>query len=362
MASPEPRRLAVVCPAPLGMAPSQRFRCEQYFDTFRAEGFEVSLHPFMPAFAMKVLYEPGHLPAKAFGLLLGFLGRFLLLLTSSRYDCFLIAREATPIGPPVFEWGLHILGRKTVYDFDDAIYLPNVSQVNRFVGPLKCYWKVAAICRWSRRVSVCNAHLARWASAHNPEVLTIPTTVDTDYHRSARARRPGPGRVVIGWTGSHSTARYLDVVREALYGLRRVRPFEFHVICDADPGFPGLEGYRFIRWRLSSEIADLDAFDIGMMPVPVEDWALGKAGFKAIQYSAMGIVPVVSATGTGSEVVESGVTGLVVPNDTDAWVRALTRLIDDPGSLAAMGRRGRERVQQRYSVDSQKANYAALLG
>lgn len=354
-------RVAVLCPAPHGMSPAQRFRYEQYLGHLASEGFQVTLHPFMPEFAQRVLYRPGHLAAKALGLLVGFARRLALLATSFRYDWFFIAREASPIGPPVVEWALAALGRRLVYDFDDAIYLPNVSRANRLVNPLKCYWKVASVCRWSRRVSVCNPHLVRWASAHNGDVRLIPTTVDTSYHRSARPSRPGPGPVVIGWTGSHSTIRYLEVVREALHELRKVREFEFRVICDFDPGFPDLPGYRFVPWRLESEISDLDALDIGLMPVPREDWAQGKVGFKAIQYSAMGIVPVVSDTGSGGEVVEDGVTGRVVGNDAASWVTALTRLLDDRAALASMGARARERIQARYSVDSQKANYVALF-
>ncbi|MBI3299549.1 MAG: glycosyltransferase family 4 protein [Elusimicrobia bacterium] len=354
-------RIAVLCPAPRGMSPAQRFRYEQYLGHLADAGFEVDLHPFMPEFAMRVLYRPGNLPAKAAGLLMGFLRRLLLLLRAGRYDWFFVAREASPLGPPFVEWALKASGRRIVYDFDDAIYLPNVSSANRFISPLKCFWKVAAICRWSHRVSVCNPYLVRWASAYCRDVRLIPTTVDTSYHRSSRTARPGARPLVLGWTGSHSSTRYLEVVREALYELRRQREFEFHVICDVDPGFPDLSGYRFVRWRLETEISDLDRFDIGLMPVPREDWAPGKVGFKAIQYSAMGIVPVVSSTGSGGEVVEDGVTGLVVDNEAQAWVRALRGLIDDRDSLAAMGGRARERIQARYSVDSQRENYAALF-
>lgn len=354
-------RIAILCPAPKGGSPGQRFRFEQYLDLLAREGFEVTLHPFLPDFAQNVIYKPGHLALKALGFLVGIFRRIILVLGSTRYDWFFVFREAAPLGPPVIEWGLMNLGCRIVYDFDDAIYLPNVSQANRFIGPIKCHWKVASICRWSRRVSVCNPHLVQWASAFNPDVRLIPTTVDTSYHRSRRPSRPGPGPLVIGWTGSHSTLRYLELLRETLYTLRARREFELRVICDVDPGFPNFFGYRFIPWRIESEIQDLDEIDIGLMPVPNEEWANGKVGFKAIQYSSMGIVPVVSDVGSGGEVVENGVTGLVVSNTHGAWTSALEHLLDDPQSISVMGKSARERIQARYSVDSQRRNYVGLF-
>jgi len=354
-------RIAVLCPAPRGGSPGQRFRFEQYLDSLAREGYDITLIPFMPDFAQKVVYLPGHLTLKVIGVIIGFLRRLMLVLRSSQYDWFLIFREATPLGPPIIEWCLMLLGRRIVYDFDDAIYLPNVSRANLLIAPLKCHWKVASICRWSRRVSVCNPHLVKWAAAHNEDVRLIPTTVDTSYHRSNRTSRPGRGPIVIGWTGSQTTLRYLEVIREALYSLRRQREFEFRVICDVDPGFPNLPGYRFVPWRIETEIQDLDEFDIGLMPVPEENWANGKVGFKAIQYSAMGIVPVVSDVGSGGEVVAHGVTGLVVPNVLGDWTTALQSLLDHPQSISAMGERARGRIQARYSVDSQRRNYVELF-
>lgn len=360
--TPRPfHRVAVLCPAPKGGSPGQRFRFEQYLETLAREGFEVTIHPFIPEFAQNVIYLPGHLPLKAAGFVVGLIRRAMLVLTASRYDWVFVFREAAPLGPPIFEWCLARMGRRMVYDFDDAIYLPNVSRANRFIGPFKCHWKVASICRWSRRVSVCNPHLVQWASAFNPDVRLIPTTVDTSYHRTSRTSRPNRGRMVIGWTGSHSSLRYLESIRDALYSLRRRREFELRVICDVDPGFPDFPGYRFVPWRIESEIQDLDELDIGLMPVPKEEWANGKVGFKAIQYSAMGIVPVVSDVGSGGEVVRHEATGLLVPNAPGAWVAALERLLDDPPSISALGERARERIQARYSVDSQRRNYVSLF-
>lgn len=64
--------------------------------------------------------------------------------------------------------------------------------------------------------------------------------------------------------------------------------------------------------------------------------------------------PVVATRVTGSEeLVEDGVTGLLVPfADPDALAQALLRLVRDPALRNRFGQAGRERVLSAYSIDS----------
>src|SRR4029450_9020811 len=66
-----------------------------------------------------------------------------------------------------------------VFDFDDAIFLPSVSDANRLIAALKRPQKVAAIIRASDHVIPVNEYLADYARRFNPAVTTIPTSVDT---------------------------------------------------------------------------------------------------------------------------------------------------------------------------------------
>jgi len=166
---------------------------------------------------------------------------------------------------------------------------------------------------------------------------------------------------VLGWTGSYSTAKYLDLVRSALVRLQERYDFEFVVICNYDPGFFELKRYRFVKWRSATEVEDLSGLDIGLMPVPEGTWEKGKVGLKAIQYSALGIVPVVSNVGSGPEVVQDGKTGVVVENSERAWYGALTWLLDNRLRWRTMGHCARQYVLRRYSVAAQAPVYISLF-
>ncbi len=353
-------RILVLCPFPPGRAPSQRFRFEQYLGRLRAAGFEVRQEPFWDEATAQILYAPGHTLRKVRGLLEGLGRRVRVALGARGYDYVFVHLEAAPVGPPFIEAALLAQGRRLIYDIDDAIFMTPPSQRGRLADLVRFRSKVKFIAKHSYKVLGVNPYLVEWARQFNDRVLLVPTTIDPDYH-SPGPPRPAGAVPVLGWTGTHTTAPFLDVVRPALAALRGKRRFRLRVICNVDPGFPEVDDYEFVPWRAATEIEDLRAIDVGLMPVPDDPWSRGKVGFKAIQYSALGIAPVVSDVGSGREVVDDGRTGLVVENAPGAWVAALDRLLGDEGLRRAMGAAARERVLGWYSVPAQAATYLGLF-
>lgn len=355
-------KVLILCPYPLGIAPGQRFRFEQYLVVLRERGVVIDVRPFLDMDTMRILYEQGHAVQKLWGVALGFARRIQILPSMFDYDYIFIFREATPVGPPIIETILLLFRRSVIFDFDDAIFISKTSKVNRIAAFAKWPSKIRFITRHSTKVAVCNNHLLAWVRQYNENAVLLPTTIDLTYHRPIGKAPLATRRAVIGWTGTQSTMAYLDLIREALKEVQVRHDFEFRVICDVDPQFPELKNYRFIKWTLASEIEDLACMDIGVMPVPEGEWEQGKVGFKAIQYSGVAAVPVVSSTGSGNEVVLDGKTGLVVDNDKQSWVKALSSLLDEPTRLETMGRAARKYIDTRYSVRSQVSTYLALFG
>ena len=354
-------RVLILCPYPRGSVPSQRFRYEQYLEILNSAGFETVIEPFLSEGAMKVLYKPGHYLLKIKGVVAGFLSRALLMFRVSGYDYIFIHLQSSPMGPPLFEFILFFLKRRVIYDIDDAIFIRRISRSNPLAGLFKWPSNVKYITKHSYRVLTCNKFLRDWASRYNPNTVSIPTTIDPSYHKPLNRKCDSRGITVIGWTGSQSNLSYLEIVRPVLKELQKKFDFEFRVICDIDPGFPELKNYRFVKWRFETEIADLGAFDIGLMPVPEGTWEKGKVGFKGIQYSALEIAPVVSSVGSGHEVVEHGKTGFVISNTEPDWYDALARLLMNPDVTIAFGRAARVRIMEKYSVPSQAGAYISLF-
>lgn len=352
-------KVLIISTYPKGTAPGQRFRYEQYLSLLEADGMTFFDRPFLSEKTWSVYYAEGKTMAKALGILSGFFRRFLLMFTVFRYDRIFVYREMAPLGPPIFEWILaRVLRRKYIYDFDDAIWLPNYSASNARFHRLKFYKKVNRCMKWAWKISAGNAYLADYARQFNPNVSIIPTTIDTIHHHNLQtdyAHHPP----VIGWTGTHTTMRYLDTIVPVLAELEQQFEFEFLVISNEDPNIP-LRSFRYLPWKKESEIKDLATINIGIMPLEEDIWSKGKCGFKALQYMALGIPTVLSPVGVNTSIVEHGINGFHARSESE-WKLYLTMLLKDAELRRQVGQAGKQTVEKHYSVRANYAVYKHLL-
>jgi glycosyltransferase involved in cell wall biosynthesis len=304
------KRLVIIAPYPKGEAPSQRFRFEQYLSFFEDEGYTIEFYPFLSDKTWKALYKEGSFFAKAFGMLGSFWRRFLLMFQLRSADVIFIHREASMIGPPVFEWTIaKVLRKKFIYDFDDAIWLPNYSDSNARFHRLKAYGKVKKIMKWAHVISAGNQHLANFAKQYNPNVTIIPTTIDLENVHTLSSNQDVE-IPIIGWTGTHTTMNYLDELVPVLQELERTHSFTFRVISNQAPDFE-LNSLEFVKWNKETEIEDLAKINIGVMPLTDTIWAKGKCGFKGLQYMALEIPSVMSPVGVNTSIVDHGKNGFL---------------------------------------------------
>ena len=355
-------RILFLVPYPEGEAPSQRFRFEQYFPVLREKGYAYTVEPFLSAETWKVLYKRGNTLKKAWGIVQGYMGRIKTVCTLHRYDRVFIHREASPIGPPLFEWLIaKVWKKRIIYDFDDAIWLPNTSEQNRIAAKIKWHQKVGAICRWSHKISCGNQYLANYAAsqANGARVIVNPTTIDTRHHHK-QLKEQDSSPIVIGWTGTHSTIKYLKPIEAVLQKLADKYPqLTIRIISNQPPDL-AVARLEYIPWNKEREIEDLLSFHIGLMPLTEDDWSAGKCGFKALQYMALGIPPVVSPVGVNPEIVEHGSTGFIA-NTEEEWLLYLERLISNPDLRSGMGIKTRLAVSERFSVESNTPVFLGLF-
>ena len=285
------------------------------------------------------------------------------------YDYIFIHREVAPIGPPLYEFWINLWKRKIIYDFDDAIWLPNTSDENRAVAKLKWHSKVADICSWSWKISVGSEYLAEFARRNIVEqerVVVMPTTIDMRYNRPGIPASPSGGPehvrddvVVIGWTGTHSTLPYLEQIEGTLEAISKKYNFKFLVISNQPPKRQYANS-SWQEWRKESEVEDLDQIDIGIMPMPDNEWTQGKCGFKALQYMALEKPVVASPVGVNREIIQDGNNGFLAETDEE-WIEKLSKLIENPELRQKIGIAGRQTVLKRYSVEANRKNFLNLF-
>lgn len=352
-------KVLFIVPYPFGVAASQRFRVEQFLPLLGEEKVDYRMASFWDNRTWRILYKTGYVFQKVWGLLKGFIRRLLLLTQLPKYDYIFIHREATPVGPPWFEWlAGKVFKKKVIFDMDDALWLPNTTNSNAIAAKFKQHHKVNRIMTWSYRVSCGNSYLLQYAQKFNADAVLLPTVVDTTtYYRQLKQQQTD--RVVIGWTGSHSTLPFLKITEPVLQRLEKEFDFDFIVVADKEPDLQ-LKSLVFIPWQKQTEMQDLLKLNIGIMPLPTTEWAKGKCAFKAIQYMALGIPAVVSAVGANIAAVPDGVAGYVCHSE-EAWYMHLKDLLQNVQLRSVMGAAGREWVEQQYAVTAHKGTFLKLF-
>lgn len=327
--------------------PSSRYRVEQYIPYLRSQGIDCVVRPFVSSSFYKVLYKKGMYFKKILFFSQGCMGRVRDIFTALKSDIIFIHLEMFPFGPAVLEWLLARLGKRIVYDLDDAIYIGVASSANKIFKYLKWPSKVKSIIKHSRHVIVCNQYLADYAKRYNKNVTVIHTSVDTEKF-SPRFDKANC-QIAIGWIGSHSTAPYLESLKEVFVKLSQRYKFILKLIGAGKYPivFPDVEVIN-LDWQLDSEIEQFRSLDIGVYPLPETEWVLGKTGFKTIQYMAVGIPCVASNVGANKEIIVDGVNGFCASSD-DEWVEKLSLLIENPELRQKIGIAARKTAEEHYS-------------
>lgn len=359
MNSNSSKTIFFLAPYPKGKAPSQRFRFEQYLSFLEEMGFNCTVYSFLSEKGWETIYKKGSFFAKMGAVLYAFHKRLLLLFKLNKADFLFIHREASHVGPPIFEWIISkVLRRKFIYDFDDAIWLPNYSEQNAKFERLKNYKKVNKVMAWADTVTAGNEYLKNYALQFNQNVHVLPTTIDTENHHNQKTVH-SKSPVVIGWTGSHTTAQYLAIILPILKRLEDEFIFEFRVISNENPKLD-LRNFSFTKWNKETEIKDLAEINIGIMPLKDDKWAKGKCGFKALQYMALEIPCVISSVGVNTAIIEDGKNGFLA-EDVNAFYDKLKVLLQSQSLRESTGLAGRKRIIDQYSVNANKETYLALF-
>lgn len=338
---------------------SSRYRVHQYVPFLEDLGVECTVQSFMDAEMYRLSLSRGQTMRKIFKTALATVKRIRAVLGWKRYDAIYMQRELLPFGPPLMERWLKRSGAALFFDLDDALFIKKASRYNPIATFFRSPGKTLEVFRIVDCTVAGNDWLRDAARAEGGRAETIEVAEDTSrvpVPASSDATRP----VTIGWLGSPSTVKYLTLIEGPLRKVAQRHPdVRWEIMGGGDFEMEGVP-WEHHAWSLEGEGQALARFDIGLMPLPAEDWAKGKSGGKARTYMASSVVPVVAAVGYNLELISDRETGFLCRTDED-WEQAIEQLISDPDLRARVSSAARRDVEDRFSLPGQARKMADLL-
>lgn len=229
--------------------------------------------------------------------------------------------------------------KKVVLDFDDAEWM---SSDNLFNSTLSI----------STIAIAGNNYLANYTQRNfGIKTEIIPTTIDLENYPTVK--KSDHEKFVVGWLGSHFTNNYLLDIKDELNSFLKETNSEFHIISskfeDLKQHFPYQT--KFIEWNKKTFIDKVSKFNVGIMPMPNEEWVNGKCSFKMLQYMGAHIPVIVSPYGMNQEILDEVNCGFGAEKNGE-WKEALYKLYNSKNLQKDLGFNGRNLVELKFDLNS----------
>ena len=327
---------------------SSRYRVYQYLPYLREQGLICKVQSFMSPRMYRMVFRTGYTFIKILHTGAAIIRRLAVLFTAKKYDLIFMQRECLPFGPPFMERLFHKWNIPTIFDYDDALFIFKSSTHNKLIDFIKRPQRLFEIFSLVDCVLTGNDYLKECASKYSTMARTFLVAEDTDKYNQ-KPEYKNNEMFTIGWLGSPSTEKYLHLITPVLQKICKKYPHvQVKVIGGGNFKAEGVPVVH-VAWNLESEVEELHSFDIGIMPLPLEEWSKGKSGGKARTYMAVGLPAVCTAIGFNLELIDNERTGFLVTSENE-WISVLSKLIEDPYLRKKVGTAARDFVIKKQSI------------
>lgn len=309
-------------------ASSTRYRALQYFPLYLQSG-----------------YTPAHLTISG-----GFWPFLTALYQASQADIVVLLRKTFPA--PIF-WLLRIVSKKLIFELDDAIFSNtdgsfSKTRMSRFINTI----------RQCDHVFAGNQYLAEIANAHQPNTSIIPTSLDTQKYRSSI--KHATNDFVLVWIGSRSTKKYIAGMLPAIEKAAKTIPqLRLNIIADFELTSNVLP-ISNIPWSEETEALEISSADVGLAPLPPDNWTKGKCALKVLQYLSAGLPVISSSTSANGYVVDHLKSGFLAESESE-WTQSIISAYEQREQLTIMGKYGQKRVNREFDITVVFKKILALL-
>jgi len=244
-----------------------------------------------------------------------------------------------------------LLPRRYILDYDDAVWYSEKVPF-QFI-----HVKYSALISKAEHIVVGSHYLQRFICEHfngyDSRIFWIPTTFSKD--KFIPKSSFGKDKILCGWIGSPSTSPFIDKVLTIIQNER----LDVKVLLVGYQGsFANASFVDCLEWSEDNELLFLEKVDIGLSPLLPGEFAMGKCGFKVVQYFSMGLPVIADDYPPNAQFCIEGHNGILCRSNQD-WVDALKNLNDL--NLFRIGRMNRMSFDS-ICLEEQQNTYEKILG
>jgi glycosyltransferase involved in cell wall biosynthesis len=258
-------------------------------------------------------------------------------------------------------------GKPIVYESDDLL---NEIPYDHPEAAAGASWKegIEYAARHAKAIVVSTEFLAQKYRRLNAAVHVLPNYLDFDiFQRDVPSAQQQT--ITIGLLGSSIQPSNFALVDKALQALcerygARLKIYLVGWECPAGwQNHPNAEFLTFIHeYENYAEQLKQWNWDIALIPLAQDEYNQCKSYIKWLDYSAAGIASIFSDVSVYNEVVTHDVTGFLLPNAAQAWLHAITMLIEYPEKRQALASAGQREVKADYDLREKSALYDRVYG
>jgi glycosyltransferase involved in cell wall biosynthesis len=277
-------------------------------------------------------------------------------------DLILLHRFTPGLLPIATLQAIFELGKPVLYESDDLL---NDIPHDHPEAAAGASWKagIEYTVKRAKAVVVSTQFLAEKYRPLNPNVHILPNFIDYDmFYRPVPQRRDG--NITIGLLGSSIQPSNFALVDRALRTLVARYGARLHIYFvgwECPKGWEHHPQTTFLSFvheyvNYAAQLKDWN-WDIALIPLASDDYNQCKSYIKWLDYSAAGIASIFSDVSVYNQVVTHDVTGLLMPNSDQAWLDAITMLIESPEKRHTLANAGQAEIKTDYDLKEKSALY-----
>ena len=290
---------------------------------------------------------------------------FFVILTPF-YDYIVVQKIVFPI-PLIPIMSRLFINKKTYFDMDDIIHRYHQSDSKSTKQNKKLKLKFKKNMSLYNKIITTNDflknELINTFDFPSDFIYKIHDPVDTDHFKTSRKEHNET--ITLGWIGTPTNTMYLTECLEEILKIRDEGYIFRLMVAGVDrvllnKKFGNDLDIDFREWYLEDEKDLYDQLDIGLMPLPNDEWSNSKGGYKLMLYMSMEKIAVASNVGVNGCIVDDGENGFLISSKKE-WYDKIKYILDNINDFHTLKIKARETIQMEYSLKTLGNRYLDLF-